>query len=110
MMDMAKWERLPKYDSAEFLNTPERQAAYLSLVFEDGTPDEIRDALRTVARARGMTDIARAAGISREGLYKALGENGNPEFGTVLRLVRAMGMTISTHATKRPARKRARAA
>ena len=55
----------------------------------------MRDALGLVARARGMGEIARGAGLNRESLYKALGKSGNPEFGTVLRIVRALGLTLS---------------
>lgn len=55
----------------------------------------MRDALGVVARAHGMGEIAKSAGLNRESLYKALGETGNPEFGTVVRIVRALGLTLS---------------
>ena len=55
----------------------------------------MRDALGVVARARGMGGIAKKAGLNRESLYKALGETGNPEFGTVMRIIRALGLTLS---------------
>jgi len=55
----------------------------------------VRDALGIVARARGMSGIAKNAGLNRESLYKALGENGNPEFATVMRIIRALGLTLS---------------
>jgi probable addiction module antidote protein len=90
-----KVSKLKKFDAAEHLGTAEARADYLSIVLADGDPDEVRDALNLVARAQGMADIAKTAGISREGLYKALGENGNPEFATVLRVIRAMGMRLT---------------
>jgi len=64
--------------------------------------------LGLVARARGMGEIARGAGLNRESLYKALGKSGNPEFGTVLRIVRALGLTLSARPAeaKRPSRRR----
>lgn len=90
-----KVSKLKKFDAAEYLGTAEAQAEYLSIVLADGDPDEVRDALNLVARAQGMADIAKTAGISREGLYKALGENGNPEFATVLRVIQAMGIRLT---------------
>lgn len=103
---MPKIEDLPRWDIAEVLNTPERQAAYIRIALEEGSPEEIKDALNAVARARGMTETAKAAGITREGLYKALGEAGNPEFGTVLRIIRALGLQLTA---RRPTRRRASA-
>ncbi|MGY3616087.1 addiction module antidote protein [Bradyrhizobium sp. USDA 10063] len=109
---MVRVKDLKKFDPAEYLATPEAQAEYIAAVLEDGSPDEIREAIKTVARARGMAEIARAAGITREGLYKALGDSGNPEFSTVLSIMRAMGMKLTASAAtkKQPPRKRARAA
>ena len=82
------------YDVAEQLRTPEEMAAYLDAWLE-GAPDDaagITRALGDVARAKGMTQVARDAGLSRESLYKALGENGNPSFATVLKVARALGV------------------
>jgi probable addiction module antidote protein len=56
---------------------------------------DIQEAIGTVARARGMTQIARAVGVGRESLYKALNEHGNPEFETILRVVRALGLNLT---------------
>ena len=84
-----------RWDITEHLGTDERIAAYLEAVFEDGDPAEIRDALGNVARARGMTAVAEKAGITRAGLYKALGENGNPSFDTVMAIVKALGVRLS---------------
>ena len=70
-------------------------ASYLDAVFEAGDPDEMRDALRHVARAKGMAALAEAAGITRAGLYKALGEEGNPSFATVVAVLKALGVRLS---------------
>jgi len=84
-----------RWDIADFLVDDSAIAAYLDAVFADGDVDEMRDALAHVARAKGMTDLAQAAGITRGGLYKALGENGNPSFATVAALLNAMGVRLS---------------
>ena len=77
-----------RFDAADYLDTEERQVAYIAAALESGDADFVRDALGLVARARGMGGIAKKAGLNRESLYKALGETGNPEFGTVMRIVR----------------------
>jgi len=84
-----------RFDAADYLDTETRQAAYITAALESGDADFVRDALGLVARARGMSGIAKKAGLNRESLYKALGETGNPEFGTVMRIVRALGLTLS---------------
>src|SRR5690348_10870537 len=89
---MAKTTR---FDAADCLDTEERQVAYIAAALESGDADFVRDALGLIARARGMGEIAKKAGLNRESLYKALGESGNPEFGTVMRIARAMGLTLS---------------
>lgn len=83
------------YDTADYLDTPERIEAYLEAVLEDGDPAEIRAALGIVARARGMTQIARETGLGRESLYKALSRDGNPELGTILQVLKALGLRLS---------------
>jgi probable addiction module antidote protein len=82
------------YDVSEQLRTPEEMAAYLDAWLEEAPDDAagISRALGDIARAKGMTQVARDAGLSRESLYKALGENGNPSFATVLKVVRALGV------------------
>jgi probable addiction module antidote protein len=80
------------YDSAEYLNSGESVHAYMEEALKTGDPAFIANALGTVARARGMSQTAKKAGLSRESLYKALGAEGNPEFGTVLRVMRALGL------------------
>jgi len=89
------------FDAADYLDTAEAQAEYLTAALETGDAKFVRDAVGVVARARGMAKIAKESGLSRESLYKALGENGNPEFATVMRIVRALDLTLSA----RPARK-----
>jgi probable addiction module antidote protein len=91
-----------RFHAADYLDTEERQLAYITAALETGDPDFVRDALGLVARARGMAQIARSAGLNRESLYKALGQAGNPEFSTVMRIMRALGLTLSV----RPARTR----
>jgi probable addiction module antidote protein len=94
-----------RFDGADYLDGKERQAAYITAALETGEADFVRDALGIVARARGMGEIAKSSGLNRESLYKALGETGNPEFGTVMRIVRAMGLTLSARpaeATRTP--------
>src|SRR6516165_10019934 len=90
-----------RFDAADFLDTEKKQAAYITAALETGDADFVRDALGVVARARGMGQVAKTAGLNRESLYRALGEAGNPEFTTVMRVVRALGLTL----TARPAEK-----
>jgi probable addiction module antidote protein len=90
---MGKTKTIP-WDSAEHLETDEDIADYLEAVFEDGDPALIRHALGVIARAKGMTQIAQAAGLGRESLYKALSPEGNPEFATVLKVVHALGLKL----------------
>ena len=84
------------YDVAEQLRTPEEMAAYLDAWFEEAPDDAvgIARALGDIARARGMSQVARDAGLSRESLYKALSANGNPSFATVLKVARALGVRL----------------
>jgi probable addiction module antidote protein len=96
-----------RFDASELLDTPERRAAYLSAAFEAGDPDEIRDALGVVARARGLAEIAREANLSRTSLYRALGGDGNPEFGTVVRVLASLGIRLTATPVVQP-RKAAR--
>ncbi|HEX2888746.1 addiction module antidote protein [Vineibacter terrae] len=88
------------FDAAEYLDTDEAIEAYLDEAFQDGDPALIRHALRTAARAKGMTALARDVGMTREGLYKALGDAGNPSFDAVAKLVQAMGMRLQVKVAK----------
>ena len=91
-------EKFRKYDSAEYLKTEEDMAAYFDACIEEAgdDPSFIAQALGTIARARGMTQLARETGISREGLYKALSGEGNPEFATILKVMNALGLKLHT--------------
>jgi len=83
------------YDSAQYLDTRDAINAYMEEALETNDPVFIAKALGTVARARGMAQIAKKAGLSRESLYKALSAEGNPEFGTVIRVMQALGLRLS---------------
>lgn len=89
-----------EYDVSEQLRTPEEVAAYLEAWIEEAPDDAagIARALGDIARAKGMTQVARDAGLSRESLYKALGENGNPSFATVIKVARALGVRLHAEA------------
>jgi len=84
-----------RFDAADYLDSEQRQIAYITAALETGDADFVRDALGIVARARGMGQVAKTAGLNRENLYKALGETGNPEFATVMRIVHALGLTLT---------------
>ncbi|WP_375456111.1 addiction module antidote protein [uncultured Methylobacterium sp.] len=83
------------YDSADYLQTHEALAEYLTAVFEEQDGALLRHALGVAARARGMTRVARASGLSRESLYKALSEEGNPSLDTTVRVLRALGLRLT---------------
>ncbi len=88
-----------RYDVAEHLRTPEEMAAYLEACIEESSGDAafIAKALGDIARAKGMSQVARDAGLSRESLYKALSGERTPSFDTILKVVNALG--IKLHAT-----------
>jgi probable addiction module antidote protein len=93
---MAKTKTRP-WDAAEHLETEEDIALYLEAALEDGDPGLVAAALGDIARAKGMSEIARETSLGRESLYKALSPEGNPEFATVLKVVKALGLRL--HAT-----------
>jgi probable addiction module antidote protein len=82
------------FDPAAYLDSPDAMLAYLDGAFADGDAGEIADALGVVARARGMSQLAEQTGLSRQALYKALSSDGNPEFATVLKVIRALGFRL----------------
>ena len=88
------------YDVAEQLRTPEEMAAYLDAWLEEAPDDAsgIARALGDIARAKGMTQVAKDAGLSRESLYRALSADGNPSFATVLKVARALGVKLHAEA------------
>ncbi|CAN5504274.1 putative addiction module antidote protein [soil metagenome] len=85
-----------KYDVAEYLRTPEEMAAYLEACMEEANGDAafVAKALGNIARAKGMTEIARETGLSRESLYKSLSGERSPSFETVLKVITALGLKI----------------
>ncbi|PTB21995.1 putative addiction module antidote protein [Trinickia symbiotica] len=96
---MSKIKTRP-WDSAEHLKTEDDIAEYFEACLQEGGDDPafIAHALGVIARARGMSEVARDAGVSREGLYKALSGEGNPSFDTILKVIRALGLQL--HASK----------
>ena len=84
-----------KWDVTEFLDSEERIALFLEAAFEENDPSLIAAALGEVARARGMMQMAKDTGISREALYRALSKEGRPEFNTVLKVMKAFGLRLS---------------
>lgn len=94
------------FDAAEYLDDAESQAELLSDAFDSGDAGYIRHALGVVARARGMTRVAREAGVTREALYKALSEDGDPKLSTLLGVTRALGVTLKAAPAKAPPRRR----
>lgn len=95
---MNKFETLP-WDAAEHLETKEDIAAYLEAALEDGDPAVIVAALDDIARSKGMTQITHETELGRESLYKALAIEGNPEFATVLKVLKALGLRLQVIAT-----------
>ena len=90
-------QKFSRYDSADYLETEDDIAAYLEAVISEGDDDPayITRALGVVARARNISQLARDTGMSREGIYKALSEDGNPSFATVAKIARALGLRIA---------------
>ena len=83
-----------EFDPAEYLDSEEVISEYINLALEDGDPALISAALGDVARARGMSQLSRETGVSRDGLYKALSPTGNPSFSTVQRVISALGLKV----------------
>ena len=98
--------KLKKWDATEHMDNEEYISEYLRAAFESGDISEITRALGDVARARNMTELAEKMGISRQGLYKTLSENGNPEFVTIQKLIAALGLQMSIIAPAKTVRKR----
>jgi probable addiction module antidote protein len=89
-----------KYDVADYLKTDEDMAFYLEACFEEAGDDAafIAAALGDIARAKGMSDIAAATGLTREGLYRTLSKDGNPSFSAILKVMKALGMKLKPEA------------
>jgi len=82
------------WNATNYLETQEDMAAYLEAALEDGDKEVIATALGDIARSKGMTQIAQETGLGRESLYKSLSAGGNPEFGTILKVVEALGLKL----------------
>ena len=95
-----KKETFSRYDTADYLKSEADMVAYLQACMEEAgdDPEFIAVALGNIARARGMMQLAKATGMTREGLYKALAKGGNPSFGTVLKVMRALGLKLMPQA------------
>ena len=93
---MMKKTKTSRYDVAEHLRTPEEMAAYLEVCFEEANGDAafIAKALGDIARAKGMAQVARDSGLSRESLYKALSGERSPGFDTILKVMDALGLKL----------------
>lgn len=87
------------FDSAAYLDSPDAIEAYLEDALESNDPAIIAHALGVIARAKGMSQIAQDAGLSRESLYKALSADGNPELATVLKVIKALGLKLTVAPT-----------
>jgi probable addiction module antidote protein len=86
-----------RWNASDYLNSEKDMAAYLEAALELNDPAVFTAALGDIARAKGMSEVARKAGLGRESLYKALSPDGNPEFATVLKVVNSLGLKL--HAT-----------
>ena len=93
-------EKFSRWDSADYLKTEEDVELYFELCLQEDPGDGslIRRALGSIARARGMSQLARDTGLAREGLYKALSPDGNPEFATVMKVIKALGLKLGVQA------------
>ena len=83
-----------KFDAADYLDSPAMIAAYIEAALEDGDPKTISMALGDVARAKGMANVAKDAGITREALYKSLSEKGDPKLSTLMGVFKALGLKL----------------
>jgi probable addiction module antidote protein len=92
-------ETIP-FDTSEFVGTPEAEAELLADALETGDASYIAHALGVVARARGMSSIAKEAGVTREALYRALSENGDPKLSTLLGVLKALGIRLTAKSAK----------
>ena len=97
-------EKFTRYDTSEYLKTDSDMAAYLDACLEEAGDDPafIAHALGVIARARGMSQLARDTGLARENLYKALSSDGNPEFGTILKVIKALGLQLHAQSAQNP--------
>ena len=99
MKKKTKISDLPEFDMVKQLKSEEDIAAYVTMVIEEGDSSELAHALGVAARARGMSEVAQAAGITREALYKALRPNAHPRFDTINRVCTALGVRLVAQPT-----------
>jgi probable addiction module antidote protein len=99
---MPKTKTVP-FDPAEFLTSEAAIIAYLEDALADSDPSAIAEAVGVVARARGMTKVAKESGLGRESLYKSLASDGNPELGTIVAVLKALGLRLSVERIEKPA-------
>jgi probable addiction module antidote protein len=90
-------ERFSRYDTADYLETEEDIRLYLEACQEEDDPAFVTAALCDIARARNMTQLAKDAGMTRAGLYKALSPEGNPSFATIAKVAKALGLKVTIH-------------
>ncbi|MBF0785803.1 putative addiction module antidote protein [Muribacter muris] len=86
--------KIQEFDAARYLKNEKMMAAYLATVLEDGSTEEFIQALNTVARAKGMTELAEKTGIGRESLYKTLSSE-KPRFDSIMKIINALGLNVS---------------
>lgn len=91
--------KVSKWDMADNIKSAEDVMIYLSTVLEMGEPADVINVIGAIARSKGMTKLAKEAGVSREALYTSLSENGNPSFITVLNILRSMGIVLKAEKT-----------
>ena len=87
-------EKTRRWDPARYLETDQDVAEFIDAVLEDGDPAVVAEAIGVVVRARGMSQLARDSGLTREGLYRALNREGNPEFATIMKVLGALGVRL----------------
>lgn len=92
---MVKVADLPSFDAADYLDSEEAIAAYLNAIMEENDDALLASALGDIAKARGMTQIAKDAGIGRESLYKALREGASPRYDTIAKVIQALGLKLT---------------
>jgi probable addiction module antidote protein len=93
MTEMAHTKTRP-FDAADYLKTEDDMIGYLEAAFEEDDPRVVAAALGDIARAKGMSQVAREAGLGRESLYRALSAEGNPELGTIMKVMRSLGLSL----------------
>jgi probable addiction module antidote protein len=98
MTDKISIANLPDFDASHYLDNEQAIAEYLTAIIEEDDPALLAAALGDIARARGMTEIANAAGLTREALYKALKPNAHPRFDTIAKVCKALGVRLHVEA------------